>query len=92
MLKKLSLQVMLVLIGAFIVNVNAQTTTVGTISGTIRDEREQLFPGPTLLSRVKPELRVRCIPTTTDFIIAASLPAGRYYSEHRAQRFQEDGR
>jgi hypothetical protein len=39
MLKKLGLQMVLVLIGAFFISVNAQTTTVGTISGNLRDPR-----------------------------------------------------
>ena len=39
MLKKLGLQVAAVLIDALFFSAHAQTTTVGTISGTIRDEK-----------------------------------------------------
>ncbi len=63
MLKKLGWQFVVVLIGALFFNVHAQTTTVGTISGTVRDEkgavvpkaekRELLFPRPRFLFRVR---------------------------------------
>src|SRR5258708_3128504 len=44
MLKKLGLQVVVVLAGALFFSANAQTTTVGTISGTIRDEKGAVVP------------------------------------------------
>jgi hypothetical protein len=43
MLKKLGLQLVVVLIGAMFFSVHAQTTTVGTISGTVRDEKGAVF-------------------------------------------------
>ncbi len=58
MLKKLGLQVVVVLAGALFFSANAQTTTVGTISGTVRAapfeiKREPLFPGPKFLFRMR---------------------------------------
>ena len=44
MLKKLGLQLVLVLIGALFFSAHAQTTTVGTISGTVRDEKGAVVP------------------------------------------------
>ena len=51
MLKKLGFQVVLVLAGALLSSAAAQTTTVGTISGTIRDEKARLFPRPKSIFR-----------------------------------------
>ena len=78
MLKKLSLQVMLVLIGAFIMNVNAQTTTVGTISGTIRDEKGAVVPRADVTIQGEAGTSRTVHSDDNGFYIAASLPAGRY--------------
>jgi hypothetical protein len=44
MLKKLGLQVVVVLIGGLFFAAYGQTTTVGTISGTVRDEKGAVVP------------------------------------------------
>ena len=44
MLKKLGVQVVAVLLGALVFTAYAQTTTVGAISGTVRDEKGAVVP------------------------------------------------
>ena len=44
MLKKLGVQIVVVLVGALFFTAYAQTTTVGTISGTVRDEKGAIVP------------------------------------------------
>src|SRR5258708_26002751 len=79
MLKKLGWQFIVVLIGALFFNVHAQTTTVGTISGTVRDEKGAVVP--------KAEVSIQSegsgISSTVNsddngFYLANSLPAGLY--------------
>src|SRR5438309_3541951 len=79
MLKKLGVQIVLVLAGAMFFTAYAQTTTVGTISGTVRDEKGAVVP--------KAEVSIQSEGTGTSrtvtsdgngFYLANSLPAGRY--------------
>jgi hypothetical protein len=78
MLKKLGLQVVLVLIGAFIMNINAQTTTVGTISGTIRDEKGAVVSRADVTIQGEGGTSRTVHSDDNGFYLAASLPAGRY--------------
>src|SRR6267154_657536 len=79
MLKKLGLQVLVVLMCALFFNVHGQTTTVGTISGTVRDEKGAVVP--------KAEVSIQGagngISRTANsddngFYLATSLPPGHY--------------
>src|SRR5437588_6542645 len=79
MLKKLGVQIVLVLVGALFFTAYAQTTTVGTISGTVRDEKGAVVP--------KAEISIQSENTGTSrtvtaddngFYLAPSLPAGPY--------------
>jgi len=78
MLKKLGLQVLFVLISALIINVNAQTTTVGTISGTIRDEKGAVVPRTDVTIQGEGGTSRTVHSDDDGFYLAASLPAGRY--------------
>jgi hypothetical protein len=79
MLKKLGLQVMLVLIGALVFNLNAQTTTVGTISGTVRDEKGAVVPRAEVSIQGEGTGTSRLVNSDdSGFYIAPSLPAGSY--------------
>ena len=78
MLKKLGLQVLLVLVSALIISVNAQTTTVGTISGTIRDEKGALVPRADVTIQGEGGTSRTVHSDDDGFYLAASLPAGRY--------------
>ena len=79
MLKRLGLQVVLVLIGALFVNINAQTTTVGTISGTIRDEKGALVPRAEVSIQGEGTGISRTVNSDDNgFYLVPSLPAGRY--------------
>jgi hypothetical protein len=90
MLKKLGVQIAMVFVGALFFNVYAQTTTVGTISGTVRDEKGAVVP--------KAEVSIQSAVTgisrtvTTDdsgFYLAASLPAGAYAVSTAPQGFKK---
>src|SRR6266481_6027510 len=79
MLKKLGVQIVVALVGALFFTAYAQTTTVGTISGTVRDEKGAIVP--------KAEVSIQSEGTgilrtaTSDdngFYLAPSLPAGLY--------------
>src|SRR6185437_16286687 len=76
MLKKLGLQVLFVLISALIINVNAQTTTVGTISGTIRDEKGAVVPRTDVTIQGEGGTSRSVHSDDDGFYLAASLPAG----------------
>ncbi|MGH9873441.1 MAG: carboxypeptidase regulatory-like domain-containing protein [Pyrinomonadaceae bacterium] len=79
MLKKFGLQILMVLIGALFFVANAQTTSVGSISGTVRDEKGAVVPNA--------EISINGVGTGTSrtvtsddngFYLASSLPAGKY--------------
>src|SRR5438876_10178148 len=79
MLKKLGLLITLVLVGALFFNANAQTTTVGSISGTVRDEKGAVVPR----AEVSIESEGTGISRTVNsddngFYLVPSVPAGSY--------------
>jgi hypothetical protein len=79
MLKKLGLQLVLVLIGALFMSINAQTTTVGTISGTVRDEKGAVVPRAEVSIQGEGTGISRTVNSDDNgFYLAPSLPAGRY--------------
>jgi len=79
MLKKLGLQLVLVLIGALFFSAHAQTTTVGTISGTVRDEKGAVVPKAEVSIEGEGTGTSREVKSDADgFYLAASLPPGRY--------------
>src|ERR1041385_6972764 len=90
MLKKLGVQIVGVFVGALFFTAYAQTTTVGTISGTVRDEKGAVVP--------KAEVSIESQGTgisrtvTTDdsgFYLAPSLPAGSYTVSTAPQGFKK---
>ncbi len=79
MLKKLGLQVLVVLIGALFFNAHAQTTTVGTISGTVRDEKGAVVPRAEVSIQGEGTGISRTVNSDDNgFYLANSLPVGRY--------------
>jgi hypothetical protein len=79
MLKKLGLQLVVVLIGAMFFSVHAQTTTVGTISGTVRDEKGAVVPKAEVSIQGEGTGISRSVNSDDNgFYLANSLPAGRY--------------
>ena len=79
MLKKLGWQFVVVLIGALFFNVHAQTTTVGTISGTVRDEKGAVVPKAEVSIQSEGTGISRTVNSDDNgFYLANSLPAGRY--------------
>src|SRR3989442_490378 len=79
MLKKLGLQVAVVLISALFFSAQAQTTTVGTISGTVRDEKGAVVPRAEVSIQGEGTGISRTVSSDDNgFYLAPSLPAGRY--------------
>jgi len=79
MLKKLGLQVVVVLAGALFFTANAQTTTVGTISGTVRDEKGAVVPDAEVTVESEGTGISRKAKSNDDgFYLVSSLPPGRY--------------
>ena len=79
MLKKLGLLITLVLVGALFFNANAQTTTVGSISGTVRDEKGAVVPRAEVSIQGEGTGISRTVNSDDNgFYLAPSLPAGRY--------------
>jgi hypothetical protein len=79
MLKKLGFLVVVVLAGALFFSANAQTTTVGTISGTVRDEKGAVVPKAEVSIQGEGTGISRNVNSDDNgFYLAASLPAGRY--------------
>src|SRR5258707_5769629 len=79
MLKKLGLQLVLVLIGALFFSAHAQTTTVGTISGTVRDEKGAVVTRVEVSIDGEGTGTSREVKSDADgFYLAASLKPGRY--------------
>src|ERR1041385_8462588 len=79
MLKKLGLQVLVVLISAGFFIVSAQTATVGNISGTVRDSSGAAVPKAEI-EFVEHRTGATRTVTADDngFYVATSLPAGTY--------------
>src|SRR4030081_2686349 len=79
MLKKLGLQVVVVLIGGLFFAAYGQTTTVGTISGTVRDEKGAVVPKAEVSIQGEGTGISRTVNSDDNgFYLANSLPAGRY--------------
>src|ERR1700730_17534915 len=79
MLKKLGLQLVVVLIGAMFFTAHAQTTTVGTISGTVRDEKGAVVPRAEVSIESEGTGTSRTVKSDDNgFYLAPSLPVGRY--------------
>src|SRR2546430_7565567 len=79
MLKKLGLLITLILVGALFFNANAQTTTVGSISGTIRDEKGAVVPRAEVSIQGEGTGISRTVNSDDNgFYLAPSLPAGLY--------------
>src|SRR6267154_4579182 len=79
MLKKLGLQVVVVLAGALVFSANAQTTTVGTISGTGRYEKGAVVHKAEVSIQGEGTGLSRTVNSDDNgFYLANSLPAGRY--------------
>src|SRR5882724_11053149 len=90
MLKKLGLQVVVVLAGALFLSANAQTTTVGTISGTIRDEKGAVVPKAEVVITDEATGASRTVNADdSGFYLAARLPAGRYTVSTSPQGFKK---
>src|SRR2546421_13072043 len=79
MLKKLGWQVLVILISALFFAAHAQTTTVGTISGTVRDEKGAVVPRAEVSIQGEGTGTSRTVNSADNvFYLANSLPAGRY--------------
>src|SRR6266849_1148440 len=79
MLKKLGLQVVVVLAGALFFRAKAQTTTVGTISGNVRDQKGAVVPRAEVSIQDERTGIVRSVHSDDNgFYLVESLPAGRY--------------
>ncbi len=79
MLKKLGLQVVLIAIGALLFSAHAQTTTVGTISGTVRDEKGAVVPKAEVSVQGEGTGTSRTVTSDDNgFYLVPSVPAGRY--------------
>src|SRR4030095_2272127 len=79
MLKKLGLQVLVSLISAGFFIVSAQTSTVGNISGTVRDPKGAAVPNAEVSIKEERTGASRTAVTNDDgFYTALSLPVGRY--------------
>jgi carboxypeptidase family protein len=90
MLKKLGLQVILVLLGALFFNAHAQTTTLGTISGTIRDEKGAVVPkAEVVISEEGTKLSRSVDADDNGFYLASGLRPGRYTVTTSPQGFKK---
>src|ERR1041385_1004168 len=79
MLKKLGVQIVVVLVGALFFTAHAQTTTVGTISGTVRDEKGAIVPKAEVSIQSEGTGISRTVTSDDNgFYLAPSLPAGLY--------------
>src|SRR6266852_359015 len=79
MFKRIGLQVLVVLVGALFFNANAQTTTVGTISGTVRDEKGAVVPKAEIVIQEQGTDTARTVTADDNgFYLASSLRPGKY--------------
>src|SRR4029453_1041962 len=91
MLKKVAMHVVVVLIGAgMFATVYGQVTTVGSISGTVRDSQGAAVP--------KAEVRIQdeasggsrtVVSDDNGFYLASSVPVGRYTISTSPQGFKK---
>src|ERR1041384_3588545 len=90
MLKKFSVQIALVFVGALFFTAYAQTTTVGTISGTVRDEKGAVVPKAEVSIQSQGTGISRTVNTDDNgFYLAPSLPAGTYTVSTAPQGFKK---
>src|SRR6266536_5001630 len=91
MLKKLGLHVVIVLIGAgMFAAANAQVTTVGSISGTVRDPKGAAVPKAEVLIQDEGSGVSRTVVADDNgFYLAASVPVGRYTISTSPQGFKK---
>src|ERR1041385_8898927 len=79
MLQKSGVQIVVVLVGALFFTAHAQTTTVGTISGTVRDEKGAIVPKAEVSIQSEGTGISRTVTSDDNgFYLAPSLPAGLY--------------
>src|SRR2546429_3662456 len=90
MLKKLGVQIVAVLVGALFFTAYAQTTTVGTISGTVRDEKGAVVPKAEVSIQSEGTGASRTVTSDDNgFYLAPSLPAGLYTISTAPQGFKK---
>src|SRR6267143_6066458 len=91
MLKKLVLQAaVMVLMSAGFVIVNAQVTTVGSISGTVRDPKGAAVPKAEVLIHDEGSGVSRTVVADDNgFYLAASMPVGQYSISTSPQGFKK---
>ena len=91
MLKKLGLHVVVVLIGAGVfAAVNAQVTTVGSISGTVRDPKGAAVPkAEVLIQDERSGLSRTATADDNGFYLATSMPVGLYTISTSPQGFKK---
>src|SRR5258705_5708477 len=76
-------------IGLFL-GVEAQTSTVGSISGTVRDPAGAVIPGAQIvIEEERTGLTRRVVSNDEGFYSAPSLPFGRYSVSTTAQGFKK---
>src|SRR2546423_7645402 len=90
MLKKLGVQIVMVLVGVLFFTAYAQTTTVGTISGTVRDEKGAIVPKAEVSIQSEGTGISRTVTSDDNgFYLAPSLPAGLYTNSTAPHGFQK---
>src|SRR6185295_3279760 len=90
MLKKLGMKAIFVLMGmGLFVGVNAQTATVGSLSGTVRDPSGAAVPKADVEIKEETTGATRTATANDDgYYVAPSLPAGRYSVSTAPQGFK----
>src|SRR5256714_7259993 len=74
----------------FLIGVHAQTSTVGSISGTVRDEKGAAVAGAEVIIQAEQTGAARTVITDSDgFYSAPSLPVGRYTISTAPQGFKK---
>lgn len=91
MMKKLGLRAVLFVLGlGFVIGVHAQTSTVGSISGTLRDPQGAAVPNAEVVVAETATGQSRTVRTDEDgFFSAPSLPVGRYTLSTSPQGFKK---
>src|SRR6266550_6217040 len=90
MLKKLGMMVVVLIGIGFFSIVNAQVSTVGTISGTVRDPKGAAVPKAEVLIEQEGTGVSRTVTADDNgFYLAASLPVGRYSVSSSPQGFKK---
>ncbi|MEP6913943.1 MAG: carboxypeptidase-like regulatory domain-containing protein, partial [bacterium] len=91
MLKKFGLQAVMVLIGVGVfAAVSAQVSTVGTISGSVRDQKGATVPNAEVVIQQEGTGVSRTVTADDNgFYLATSLPVGRYSISTSPQGFKK---